>query len=585
MSRPKGSKNKSKDNNQTVSQPQNFNQVFQSNQSDVDPIKYAEDFAIKYINQYSKFVQNYANVLGTGYYNPIYANNAMKQFTTPSNKPTENELIQWLLDPRHFEQQLRGCSDWLTYACEFYTRTIYYAGNILNFDYELVPVNPPDVNSDKSFIDLYLRQKKLNNDWLRCFRLKEQCSNILLDIVKFGGRCYYLRHSENSDYLQSMPDDYVYINGRTDLLGFTYSMNMSFFYQFPKSIRGFAPEFADWYKNFITQDGTFNLGMNPYMKMPVDKSVVFKFDDTRPELIPPFAGVFKNALEIEDYQDLLKLKAQLQTFQLLYLEIPKDANGKPTITAQEAINYVAVAQAQVPTGTGIVSTPMTLNQVKFDNSQNFNNIIGLGATNYYQSSGLTPAIFGDATKSAIGITNSIQTDYLMFEGMYDQFERFINYQLSKIQGKFNFMIRFLRHSNFTTNDDIKNSSTLLDHGGQVGRVLSAMGEEPWQQENLLIDNKLSNINNLLIVPQTAFTQSSKGSNKSGAPTAEDKNQQISDSNDQTRSDGGNVDKQFSKHCCLNCGIELSDDNQFKDFCNVDCMKEYLEQNGEIEEGE
>lgn len=564
MSRPKGSTNKPK--------IQESSPIIESNFSDDQNLNSEiEKFASQYVTTYAKVMSSMMEQFssnGTGYYNPIYANNALKRFNTQSFKPTVSNVMNWMINPSQFEKQIKQLSSWLSDACEFYTRTIYYVANILNFDYELIPINPPDINSDSSDFELYKKQRKKNNEWLRKFRVKEQLSNIMIDIAKLGGRYYYLRHSDTSDYLQAMPDDYVYVNGRTDTLGFTYAMNMSFFYQFPESIFGFAPEFADWYKNFLTPEGRFNNQMNPYKRMPVDSSVIFKFDDSRPEMLPPFSGVLKNALEIEDYQDLLKLKAQLQTFQLLYLEIPKDSNGKPTISAQDVAKYVAVSQGQVPTGTGIFSSPMTLEQIKFDNSQNFNNIIGLGASNYYQSSGLTPAIFGDATKSAVGIANSIYTDFLMFEPMYNQFERFINHQLGLISGKYNFAIRFLRRSNYKIDEDVKNAFSLLDHGGQVGRVLSALGEEPWQQENLLIDNYIVGINDLLIVPKTAFTQSK--ADNSGRPLSESKGEQISDSNDSTRSYGGNKDKKFSSHTCLNCGKPIEIDV----FCNDDCRLEW-----------
>jgi hypothetical protein len=137
-----------------------------------------------------------------------------------------------------------------------------------------------------------------------------------------------------------------------------------------------------------------------------------------------------------------------------------------------------------------------------------------------------------------------------------------------ISGKYNFEIRFLRRSNYKLDEDVKNAFTLLDRGGQVGRVLSALGEEPWQHEYSLIDNKLIGINDLLIVPKTAYTQSSK--DKAGAPTAEEKGQPISDSNDQTRSDGGNADKNFSSPVCLNCGYPTNGDL----FCSEDCKIEW-----------
>lgn len=527
------------------------------------PEAFANYYATRFAQLYSNFVDKYNS---NNWYNPIYANSSLKRFNTLPTQPTEENLIRWLSNPRYYEQELRSCSDWLNYTSEFYSRTITYCANLLNLDYELIPINPPDANAGKSTITLYKKQKQDNNDWLRKFRIKEQFINVLIDVMKSGGKYYYLREDEYSSYLQAMPDDYCYINGRTDVVGYTYAMNMAFFYQFPDSVYGFAPEFADWYDEFLDKQKQLNNKANPYRMMPIDNAVVFKFDDTRPEIVPPFSGVFKDAIEIENYKDLLKLKAQLDTFQILYLKIPLDKENRPSMSEQQAATYAAVAQGQVPTGVGIVTSPMEMQSTKFTDSQNINNIIGLGATNYYQSSGLTPALFGTDTKSAVGIQNSITADYLMMSPIYDQFERFINWNLSKIKGKFNFQIHFLRRSNFELDDDITHSISLLQTGGTVSRAMSSMGYEPWQHEATLLDNKLCGLTDLLTPPDTSFTKSS--SNQGGRP--ENSVGNISDSKDDTKTYAGNENK-FSIHRCLNCGKEINGD---KMFCNDDCKLEW-----------
>jgi hypothetical protein len=205
-----------------------------------------------------------------------------------------------------------------------------------------------------------------------------------------------------------------------------------------------------------------------------------------------------------------------------------------------------------------------------------NNIIGLGAAAYYQSAGMTPALFGGETKSAVGIQSSIQADYLMFQHMYDQFERFLNYQLLKIEGKFNFAVKFLRRSNYKLDEDKKESITLLDRGFPVSRVMSAHGYEPWEHESALIDNKISELTNLLIPPQTAFTMSSSGGDKGGRPTSEESGKQMTDSNDATRSGEYNIGKfsTYVKVNCIYCNKELGLDNISNVFCNEDCQFEY-----------
>lgn len=532
-------------------------------------IKFAEDFASRFMNQYANMLQVWSK---NGYYNPIYANNAMKQFNTYSNRPTEEKLISWLNNPRYNEKELRGCSEFLFWSIMQFNRSVIHFASIANFDYELIPINPPNINVGNKIIALYKKQKEKNNEWLRKFRVKEQCENIMMDVVRSGGKFYYLRENENGYYLQTMPDDYCYISGRNELTGYNYSLNMSFFYQFPESVNGFAPEFYNWYQEFLNRKKVLNEKANPYRFMPIEKAVVFKWDDTRPEIIPPLSGSFKDSISIQDYKDLLKLNAELQTYQIMYLQAPLDESKKPTMTAQEITNYVAVAQSLVPQGTGVISTPMELNSIKFNNAQNMNNIVGTGENNFWSSIGVAGGIFGMDTKSAIALKMSVQSDYNYIKHMYNQFERFINYQLSKIDGKFNFKIRFLRRNEFLLEEDKKSSLSFVQNGGSPSRLFSSYGYEPYEHESIMLDSHYSNLYNLMRPLKTSYTLS-KDDNK-GKPQMQDS--EIGQSGLDTR-DGGYNEGKFSLKYCVNCGTEIDNSNNIDNiFCSEECQEEYCQ---------
>lgn len=302
---------------------------------------FAEDFAYRFMNQYGRILDRLNREGGNNYFNPLYANSAMKRWNSQDGKPTEQNISKWLRNPRANEQSLRACSNFLFDSIQHYNRSISYMANLLNFDYELIPLNPPTIDSDIKTIDLYQRQKQKAMDWLRQFRVKEQFSNIMLDVVRSGGKCYYLRENDEntSIYLQSMPEDYVVINGRTDVLGYTYSLNQSFFYTYPEAMEGFAPEFYLWYQEFLNRKNLLNDKANPWRIMPYDKSVVFKWDDTRVDMIPPLSGTMLDAITISDYKDIIRLNIELQNYCLLYLETPLDkSTGKPVMSAQEVTN-------------------------------------------------------------------------------------------------------------------------------------------------------------------------------------------------------------------------------------------------------
>lgn len=515
-------------------QPQNFTN------SPYESVHFAEDFAYRFMNQYSKIIQQMYMQNGNQYLNPIWANTSMKKFNSYTSRPTEENIVKWLSNPREHEQQLRQCSYFLYDAEQHYNRTISYLSGLLNLDYELICDETPDLDSKQEYIDLYIRQKQKANEWLRLFRLKEQFSNIMLDVCRNGGSCYYLRKNDDNGgiYLQKMPEDYVYVNGRTDELGYTYSMNMSFFYQFPEAMGGFAPEFKNWYQDFLNKQEMLNQKANPWRLMPYETSVVFKWDDTRADMIPPLSGAMADAIAIQQYKDIIRLNIELQNYCLLYLKAPLDKDGKPTISSQEIVNYVALTQGLVNPTTSVISAPMDAEMFNFKNASDKNSIIGQGEASYWGTAGVAGGMFGMENKSAVAMKYSIQSDYFFCEHMYNQFERFINFHLkNSVSGKFNFKIKFLRRCSYFLQDERKSDLGACQVGMQPERLLASYGYEPYQVENMLKDSVISKTRDLMMPLLSSYTMSSKDK---GRPSKNDSD--LNDSGSITRDGGYNENK-------------------------------------------
>lgn len=526
-------------------------------------INFAENFAQRFISAYSKISEHNQK---NNFYNPFWANSALKMFDTNSIRPTMDNLIRWINNPENSEKELRAVSYFLNESCMYYQRTIHYLSNILNFDYVLIPIKYPSINASKKEKDLFQKQQFKSNEWLRKFRVKEQLNKVTREVITTGGKYYFLRTSEDNNYLQRMPEDYCYITGFNSNVGYTYQLDMTFFYQFPESMSGFAPEFADWYEEFLFNKNYIGKNASPYRLMPIESSVVFKFDDNNPQMVPPLSGIFKSALDVENYQDLLKLKMEIDTIGLLYLQTPSDDQNKPTITAQESANYLAAVQSLLPTGYAAVTAPHKLEQVKVNNSANMDNIIGKGGENYWQDAGIASSLFSDS-KSAVGIQNSIKADYLYVEHLYNQYERFLNYHLSLLDGTYKFMIKFLRRSNYELESHEKTALQKIPMGFQLDEAMATFGYEPYQMDASLVLNILNGYSDKLRPPQTSFTMT--GDN--GRPKAEDVGKQISDSNDITRNAGSNVGKMSNNiFSCLNCNKEIEEGS----FCNESCKVEY-----------
>jgi len=488
-------------------------------------------------NTFEGFVQTFATnlyktlskITNNQYYNPLYANSLVKDTNMHPHKPTMSQLKTWLDNPQVHEKELKDMGLYLENTVMQYKRSIYQFGTILNFNYYLYPLDK--VPKDAPSIKTYQNSKDKANLWLQKFRPKEQFSKALLSTMEEGGKFYYIRESDKYIDLAEMPSDWAYIDGRSSV-GFTYSFNMTYFLKMPDSLDYFAPEFTEWYKDFLTEQRKSNC-QSYYKRMPVEKAVVFTFDDIHAEIVPPLSSVFSDALQIQEYKAILKSKTQLANYQMLMQEIPKDEEGNPTIDPILASQFVALVQAVLPPGVVTASSPMKTESIKFSDTQTQNNINGLGESNYWKGIGIAGAQFGMDSNSAVAMKYSNTADYLFVKNFYNQCTRLVNYQLSLVTGQYNFGVKFFGNS-FTEAEEIDEQLKVAQYGMPKKKLIASLGYEPFEYQNLLDDEALEGLNEKLIPLMSSHTMDSGDAN--GAPN---KGNDISDAGDATNAGGYN----------------------------------------------
>lgn len=490
---------------------------------------------------YNKFVEEFANstygtlskISNNSFFSPFYTNDFIKSINYNPKRANKTDIYNWINDPSKYEKELGSLSQYLQGSIMQYYRSIGHFSTILAFNYDLIPVKRIPLNSTARKKKKYEKTKEKSNDWLKKFRPKEQFRKIMWNVMGLGGGYYYLRESEDYIDLQQMPQDYSYIGDVTSI-GWSYSFDMTFFNRYSDELKSYAPEFEYWYKEMADE---LNKGGNSaYIPMPVQKGVCFKFEDWNAVMRPPLSGTFKDALEIQDYKDLLKTKIELDTWQIIMQEIPKDKEGKPTIDPALAGAFVALVQAQLPNGVKTCATPLKPEAINFNQSQTQNNIIGTGEENYWSSVGIAGNQYGKSDKSGSALKYSNISDYNFVKHMYNQFEKFVNYQLSLLDDEFSFAIKF-HGCSFFEEEETDMAIKMAQNGGSKQRMFTSYGYEPWQIENILYDEIDSGLNDLLIPIKTSHTMSSSDG---GSPKKSEK--QLSDEGMTTRDGGYNNDK-------------------------------------------
>lgn len=462
-----------------------------------------------------EFIANFANSYGRtfdkllktthGYNNPLYANDVLKDVNLSPSRPSQANLKRWLEQSQRFEKELRDASQFLMANITQYYRAINHFATMLSYNYELLPAQKVPKDMKKKIT--YYNGKRKANDWLRKFRPKEQFITVMMGVMSEGGKYYYVRESDEFVDLQEMPQDYCYITDQTSV-GWAYQFDMTFFYRYPDAFTLYAPEFEYWYQE-IAEKIAESPHRSIYLPMPVQKSAIFKFEDGNAGIRPPLSGVFKDALEIQDYKDLLKTRIELDTWQVVMQEIPKDSDGKPTIDARLAGTFVALVQAQLPNGVKTAATPLKPSAISFNQSQTQNNIIGTGEQNFWGSIGIAGNQFGENASGSTTLRYSNLSDYNFVRHMYKQFERFVNYQLSMVTGEYNFRVKFFGSSMFE-DEEIDRALKLAQNGGNKQRLFASYGYEPFEIEAMLMDEIDSGLNELMVPLQTSYTMSDKG---------------------------------------------------------------------------
>lgn len=482
---------------------------------------------------YFKTFAQYANVdflAGMGFYNnPIWRNEILKQLTSTPVKFPRDRVAELIEDPAKNEKALKDLAQYLLNTSNHFKRIVHHFATILDFRHILVPLNPENT---KQFTRSY--NKAL--DWLNKFNIKYEFSNIMKTLILEDVGFYYVRENKDKVTLQRMPTDYCKIVDKTDL-GYQYAFNMVYFMRPGVEISAFAPEFQEYYQEFESGDTSVPF----YWKdLPSDKAFVFKWDENFAGIIPVLIGLYLDTVEIEEFKQMLKSKTALENWKILFQKIPMRQGDKADkndflIEPDTAGQYQSLIKQALPSGTTVISSPMDIEAINFEQSQNPNNIVGFAEQNFFGSAGVSPILFGGSVNSSAGLNQSILVDENFVTGMYNQFARFVNFYLSKVTGKYKFIIDFLDSTRFNQQSQIDNALKFAPFGFPIDIVSHAFGLKPGYLDNLIA---LENIRGIKEKMKPLFSPHTTSNSDSGGRPRKPE-EQLDESGIKTRDNGGN----------------------------------------------
>jgi len=355
-------------------------------------------------------------------------------------------------------------------------------------------------------------------------------------IIDAGGGFYYLQKNGDYSTMIELPIDYCIITGRWDR-GFTFALDMTFF-DTMGDMSEQMPEMYEYYKTFLQmKEGNKGKDLKnlQYYPVPIEKGFVFTFGLNDDELIPPFAGVFRDANRIFIYKNLLMQKTSLDTWKILGLKIPIDEETKtPMFSPEQAQIFVDFVQAVLPDGTAVFGTPMDFDAVDFKGSNTQDNIIGRGEELYWRSVGVNGSMMDAGDKSSATLKYSLMNDNAFVEQIYYQFENFFNLQLRILSRTHIYKVKFYG-DRYTETDDIKLYKDLVaTANAPVGKLFGYMGYEPFEIIPTIQLENILGIKDMMKPIIAGFQQSANGED-AGAKKKDDS--ALSESGQESRDSG------------------------------------------------
>ena len=276
--------------------------------------------------------------------------------------------------------------------------------------------------------------------------------------------------------------------------------------------------------------------------MPFEKTICIKYNDGFDYLYPPFAFIIREILDIEDFKDIEKTKAENEVYKFLAMKIPTDANGVPTMSEPDVTPYYELALSVLARSIGAIPTPFEVKPIEFstNTTNNINNVKN-AIDEMYSELGVSQSLLSGAS-SGSELKTSIEVDASEVYRILKQVAKAVNFHCRlKLTNSndYRFTLRYLNVTAFNQNDKLDELLKMAQASCPVkSELMAVIGCNPLKMlGNAYMENEVFDLADSWEPMKTAYTQSAEDSENNGRP-AMDENA-ISDITQNTHDNEGN----------------------------------------------
>lgn len=481
-----------------------------------------------------EFLLSFAKAFGN-----LPLDNIITKGTTKTSKYTYDEVKKYIENPNQYQKQLREVVDNLTITYPQFNVLQSYLPNMALLNYVLVPTI---TNEEKIDTDKMNKEKLKVAQYLEILNIKYNFLKALNISFRYDSFFGYEVETKDTYVIKQLNPDYCRIYATDEFgcdciefnFGYFRGANEKLVYGDELGRVAYPDEFRQKYELYKKDNKI-------YQWQSLDKGLVFKYYDHIKEYsIPPFISLFDSLMDIDNYRSLSRAKAETEVWKLLAMEVPmkKDAQGVDDFALSMDIIelFNSLAQQQVPSGVGIITTPMPLKEVNFNkNGSAEKNNVQDSIDVLFDNSGFSKLLFSGADNST-ALSYSVKVDEQRLFGLYRQIEAFVNKKLI-LMFKGRYRIKILNMSKFSEKDTVEMFTSAMTTSAPTKTTLMAsLGFTPMDIIGLeVLENQVMKLHEKWIPPQSAFTQSGDG--EGGRPQSSDED--LGESGANTRKIDGN----------------------------------------------
>lgn len=460
--------------------------------------------------------------------------NLPKRFnmTTRYYKYTKDDVSRCLKQPMHNQKELRDISNYM------YANSMHYY-NLINF-YALMPtwdyiLTPLKFNKDT------VKQEDVYKQYLRVAERMENMSikHEFIQIMRtcfredvFYGLCF---EAKDSFHIMRLNPDWCTISSVEDGV-YNFAFDISQLTE--EDLVSYPDCFKKWWRRYWRRNGDYKYR---WFEVPADIGICIKCNEDLPYCLPPFAAAMELIYDIDDYGDLIKERAKIDIYKLLHMQVPMDNQLEPMDT-DIAVQYYEQACSVVPDNVGLIMSPMTIDEIKFDKTGlTDTDEVANAEQRFWNTTGTSPLLFGgNAAGSVAALKLSIKGNEQQVLALMRQIERWVNRRIRRMTGKVKFKVNILPVTHFNVDEKLAAYKEASMNGLPVKSMYAAVQDlEPNDVSAMnYLENDVLKFTDEFAPLATSYTQSA-ADDKGGRPTNESQGKDLTIAGEQTQRDEEN----------------------------------------------